>query len=489
MPANRVRSRIPLPDGEHRAIPRRRLLFCLTGAGAGGVLAGTAASLALAGGSRRAVPVAAAAVDGMVYVSKNGDDASDGLSRETPKLTVAAGLAALPSGGTLFVGAGTFTESRLAVPSGGNLAVKGAGAGATILQTTAGDLWTVPPTSGYVTFEDLGMFSQAGGGHLYNAATASLSFWAWRRCQLVQANDARCIWYMTNGTFINCTVSECAQQHTRTASVPSWYLAGPGSISGNSWENIRHTYTGNYAVLIASTAPAACSYGNTFRNITWEVCDGGFIKLLAHYGGKLENLISYDGRTMSRDGYVFGYGGARGNLPCWGTQMDGLLRLNPQVLAPGVADIRCLVLARGKISNCNGVIDLGGNDVLAESLLYLSSPATVVENKGAETELSPLTGSLVRPPVRSVTAAYAAAAGDSVILADAAKGGFAVNLPSATGISGKQYAVKKTDSGVGAVTVTAPGGELIDGAPTRRLTAQYAAVTVLSDGSGWHVLC
>lgn len=365
-----------VPDnGGDVNIPRRRLLVYTMGAGV--AAAALAAAEALApGGGRQAAPAGA---DGMAYVSKNGSDANDGLSWAGAKLTVAAGLAALPSGGTLFVGAGTFTESKLAVPSGGNLAVKGAGAGVTIIRTTGGDLWTAPANSAYVTFEDVGMFSQAGGGHLYNAATAGLSFWSWRRCQLVQVNDAMCIWYMTNGAFINCTVTECTQQHTLTASVPSWYLAGSGSISGNSWENIRHTYAGNYAFSIASTAPSAYSYGNTFRNITWEVCDGGFIKLLGHYGGKLENLISYDGRTMSRDGYVFGYGGSGNNLPCWGTQMDGLLRLNPQALGPGLADIRCRTLLGGKISNCNGVIDLGGNHVLTESLLYGSSPATVVK--------------------------------------------------------------------------------------------------------------
>ena len=472
-----------LSEGEHVAVPRRRLLLYGTGAAA----AVAFPARARASSSRRRA-MAAGTASGVAYVSKNGSDTNDGTSWAAAKLTVAAGLAALPSGGTLFVGAGTFTGSGLVVPGGGNLAVQGAGAGATILQTTGGDLWAVPPSSSYVSFEDLGMFSQAGGGHLYNAATSSLSFWSWRRCQLVQTNDAACIWYMTNGTFINCTVSECAQQHTRTASVPSWNLAGPGSISGNCWENIRHTYTGNYAVQIASTAPSAYSYGNTFRNITWEVCDGGFVKLLAHYGGKLENLISYDGRALSRDGYVFGYGGSGNNLACWGTQLDGLLRLNPQVLGPGVADIRCRALARGKISGCNGVIDLGGNDVLAESLLYLSSPATVVRNNRAATELSPLTGSLVRPPVRSVSAAYAASAGDSVILANTSGGSFAVTLPSASGVRGQQYTVKKTDSSAGTVTVVAPSGQLIDGAPTRQLTAQYAAVTVLSDGSGWQVL-
>jgi hypothetical protein len=424
----------------------------------------------------------------VIYVSRHGSDGGAGTSWASAKRTVAAGLAALPSGGTLWVGAGTFTESGLAVPAGGNLAVKGAGAGATILQAVAGDLWTVPASSTYVSFEDLGMFSQAGAGHLYQAATASLSFWSWRRCQLVQANDAKCLWHMPDGTFINCAVAECATQHTATATVPSWYLAGPGSISGNTWSGIRHTYTGNYAIVIASTAPSAYNYGNSFRDITWEVCDGGFIKLLGHYGGKLENLISYDGTTLSQDGYVLGYGGASWDLPCWGTQLDGLHRLNPQTAAAGVADIRCLALARGKIANCNGLIDLGDNDVLTESLLERASPGAVVQDAGSATQLSPLTGSQVRPPVTTVWRSYIASAADSVILADASRGALTVTLPSAAGIAGRQCAVKKTDRSAHPVTVAALAGEPIDGAPARRLTAPYAVVTVISDGVRWQVL-
>ena len=90
----------------------------------------------------------------------------------------------------------------------GNLAIRGAGSGATVLQAASGDLWTVPANSSFVSFEDLTMISASGAGHLFNAATASLSFWSWRRCQLIQANDAKCIWYTSGGTFINCTISD-----------------------------------------------------------------------------------------------------------------------------------------------------------------------------------------------------------------------------------------------------------------------------------------
>jgi hypothetical protein len=163
-------------------------------------------------------------------VSGQGNDGNDGLSWASAKLTVGGALAALPTGGTVVLAAGTFTEKGLAVPAGGNLAIRDTGPGVTVLQAISGDLWTVPATGSFVSFEDLTMTSQSGAGHLFNAATASVSFWLWRRCQLIQANDAKCIWYTSSGTFINCTVSECNERHTLTATVPSWYLAGSGSI-------------------------------------------------------------------------------------------------------------------------------------------------------------------------------------------------------------------------------------------------------------------
>jgi hypothetical protein len=466
----------------------RRQLLSGAGMGAALALAGGQLSSPTATAAKLSVPATAAAgAAGTVHVSPQGNDGNDGVSWATAKLTVSGALAALPAGGIVFLAAGTFTEAGLAVPAGGNLAIRGAGSGATVLQAVSGDLWTVPANSSFVSFEDLTMVSSSGAGHLFNGAAASLSFWSWRRCQLIQANDAKCIWYTSGGTFINCTISECFQEHTLTATVPSWYLVGPGTISGNTWEKLRHTNTGNYAIWIETSGPEAYNYGNSFRDITWEVCDGGFVKLLGQFGGTLDNLISYDGTTLSRDGYVFGAGGT-GNLPCWGLRIAGLVRLNPQVLGHGVVDINCASLARGVITGCNGTIDLSAMDILAENLLYQSSPPAVLQNNTGATEHSAIKGSLVRPPVTSVTASYQATVSDSVIVADAATGGFTVTLPSVAGLAGKQYTIKKADASKAAVEVAAYGSQQIDGSSTQSLTASYARLTVVCDGSAWQVI-
>ena len=53
------------------------------------------------------------------------------------------------------------------------------------------------------------------------------------------------------------------------------------------------------------------------------------------------------------------------------------------------------------------------------------------------------------------------------------------------GIAGKQYTIKLTASG--SCTVGTTSSQTIDGSTTYSLAAQYAYVTVMSDGSNWQV--
>ncbi len=77
---------------------------------------------------------------------------------------------------------------------------------------------------------------------------------------------------------------------------------------------------------------------------------------------------------------------------------------------------------------------------------------------------------------------------DSVIVADAANGGFTVTLPSVAGLTGKQYTIKKADASNAAVKVAAYGSQQIDASSTQSLTASYASLTVVCDGSAWQAI-
>ncbi len=85
------------------------------------------------------------------------------------------------------------------------------------------------------------------------------------------------------------------------------------------------------------------------------------------------------------------------------------------------------------------------------------------------------------------TAAYTLTATDSVILADATSAAFTLTLPSASGITGRQYTIKKVDSSANAVTIASVAGT-IDGAATKALSAQWQAARVVSDGGNWFMV-
>ncbi len=84
--------------------------------------------------------------------------------------------------------------------------------------------------------------------------------------------------------------------------------------------------------------------------------------------------------------------------------------------------------------------------------------------------------------IKTVTANYTVASTDSTILAS---GSITVTLPSASGISGREYIIKN----IGASTVTvASSSGLIDGSSTFSLGSQYETITVQSDGTNWWII-
>jgi hypothetical protein len=68
---------------------------------------------------------------------------------------------------------------------------------------------------------------------------------------------------------------------------------------------------------------------------------------------------------------------------------------------------------------------------------------------------------------------------------DCTAGTFALNLPTAVGIAGRVYITK--NSGVGVITLTPAGAELIDGAATKVVNAT-GFVQVQSTGAGWIII-
>lgn len=83
---------------------------------------------------------------------------------------------------------------------------------------------------------------------------------------------------------------------------------------------------------------------------------------------------------------------------------------------------------------------------------------------------------------------YTATTSDQVILCNATAGAITVNLPTAVGITGRTYHIKKTDSSANAVTIDPNGSETVDGSSTKAINVQYTSYTVVSDGTNWHIV-
>lgn len=94
----------------------------------------------------------------------------------------------------------------------------------------------------------------------------------------------------------------------------------------------------------------------------------------------------------------------------------------------------------------------------------------------------------VATPIATKTTGYPITGSDSVILADATTAAFNVTLPTAVGISGRQYTIKRINGGANNVTLNTTSSQTIDGVTTKVLNAQYASVTVVSDGANWMIV-
>ena len=113
----------------------------------------------------------------------------------------------------------------------------------------------------------------------------------------------------------------------------------------------------------------------------------------------------------------------------------------------------------------------------------VSGDGSLVTSTGVLT-ISKIGGVPVSSSYIAKTGTYTAGASDFCINCTANT--FTVTLPTAVGISGKQYCVK--NSGTGVITVAADGAETIDGAATKILAAQYESVLVISTGANWIII-
>jgi len=92
-------------------------------------------------------------------------------------------------------------------------------------------------------------------------------------------------------------------------------------------------------------------------------------------------------------------------------------------------------------------------------------------------------------PVATVskTTTYTVDSAEETILCDTSGGAWTLTLYTAASNSGKRIYIKKTSSDTNTLTIDANGAETIDGETTQVLNIQYSYMTLISDGTNWHI--
>jgi hypothetical protein len=89
--------------------------------------------------------------------------------------------------------------------------------------------------------------------------------------------------------------------------------------------------------------------------------------------------------------------------------------------------------------------------------------------------------------VKTVTANTTATKDDRLFLVDTTSGNKTITLPDPTGLSGKQFAVKKLNS-AHTITVDTTGTAKIDGADTHSINQHWASHIFETDGVNYFII-
>lgn len=88
-------------------------------------------------------------------------------------------------------------------------------------------------------------------------------------------------------------------------------------------------------------------------------------------------------------------------------------------------------------------------------------------------------------PVKNVNSDDTVDKNYSVYICDATSNNITITLPSASDYTGYYFTIKRVDNSANSVNITSTDN--IDGQSGILLTGQYDYITVISDGTTWHI--
>ncbi len=215
-------------------------------------------------------------------------------------------------------------------------------------------------------------------------------------------------------------------------------IVGKGSIDSYLQLNIQNNSAGTSA---SSDVVATANNGNETTNYVDMGINGG----------------GYSGGVMgaANDSYLYNQG-------------------NNFLIATGTAAKSLVFMTGGTTQATNERMRIDGSGNVG---IGINTPTSTLHVAGSQAL-----------PVTTKTATYTAAASDYTILCNNTSGAININLPAASGCSGRIYVVKKVSGAGNNVVIDGNASENIDGATTRTLATQYESVMIQSDGSNWYIL-
>lgn len=325
-----------------------------------------------------------------VYVSAAGNDTAIGTIRSAPKASVQAAHDALPATGGRIVVLGTVHSGT---PIVFTKQVALIGEDNAQLTATAGHLFSV--TTDWTSNVVSNITLAASAGHIIDIATGhSINLSRFDTVDFAQYGDGYSVVNMPDGGMVDNLFLTCQSTHTLTATVPSWNLrSSTGALNANLWLRHRHTNSGNYAFHLESTAAQSSIYDNVLRQVTFEVCNGGAVRLLSAMACVIDQASVWDlSAPAARDLFVVGKSVAAGNSV--GNSLRHVGRRGGS-LGSGVVDVR---LTSGQVASTvleqsfdaalnSFTADLGGTT----GTIIGRAPASLL-NADSFTDLSPDTG-------------------------------------------------------------------------------------------------
>jgi hypothetical protein len=237
----------------------------------------------------------------------------DGLADDTAAIQAAIDAVEAAGGGVVFFPAGTYIITASLTIDASSVHLVGAGRGVSKIHcSTAGvDLirldTALTNALSFLRFADLTIRSLAGAGNVI-LTVGSVGQSKFERLNLIQNNDGASIYRQTGSAgMYDCAWTDSYFEHKLTATVPGFFVQVNGNFfNDNQFERLRAQYSGAFFFHIEQTAAGTYLYGNTLRNINFEICNGGAVKLLSNIAAAVEDCQLWDNGTSTQHMWYIG---------------------------------------------------------------------------------------------------------------------------------------------------------------------------------------